>query len=113
MIKKIILTLFFVLFINQLQAKENIMIMKLKDGEVILELFSEVAPNHVKRFKQLVKEKKERLIFNNATAPLVESNLREALLVGERLHRRGDSIVGMGGYRHQDDLERSHRRRQD
>ena len=29
------------------------MIMKLKDGEVELELFSDVAPNHVKRFKNL------------------------------------------------------------
>ena len=29
------------------------MIMKLKDGEVELELFSDVAPNHVKRFKDL------------------------------------------------------------
>ncbi len=29
------------------------MIMKLKDGEVELELYSDVAPNHVKRFKDL------------------------------------------------------------
>ena len=34
------------------------MIMKLKDGDVIIELFGEVAPNHVKRFKLLSKEKK-------------------------------------------------------
>ncbi len=34
------------------------MIMKLKDGEVVIELFDEVAPNHVKRFKKLVEEKK-------------------------------------------------------
>ena len=58
MIKKIISIFIFVLFINQVQADENIMIMKLKDGEVILELFGDVAPNHVKRFKQLAKEKK-------------------------------------------------------
>ncbi len=29
------------------------MIMKLKDGDVELELFQDVAPNHVKRFKEL------------------------------------------------------------
>ena len=29
------------------------MIMKLKDGDVELELYSDVAPNHVKRFKEL------------------------------------------------------------
>jgi len=34
------------------------MILKLKDGDVVIELFDDVAPNHVKRFKQLAKEKK-------------------------------------------------------
>ena len=34
------------------------MILKLKDGDVIIELFNEIAPNHVKRFKKLAKEKK-------------------------------------------------------
>ena len=33
------------------------MIMKLKDGEVKIKLFSDIAPNHVKRFKELAKEK--------------------------------------------------------
>ena len=32
------------------------MIMKLKDGDVELELYSDVAPNHVKRFKDLAQE---------------------------------------------------------
>ena len=34
------------------------MILKLKDGDVIIELFDEIAPKHVERFKLLVKEKK-------------------------------------------------------
>ena len=34
------------------------MIMKLKDGNVIIELFNDIAPNHVKRFKKLSEEKK-------------------------------------------------------
>ena len=34
-------------------SKENIMILKLKDGEVKIELFEDVAPNHVKRIKEL------------------------------------------------------------
>ena len=56
----IIIKFFFIffLFINHSEAKENIVIMKLKDGEVIIELFNDIAPNHVKRFKQLSKEKK-------------------------------------------------------
>ena len=32
------------------------MILKLKDGDVKIELFEDVAPNHVKRIKQLAKE---------------------------------------------------------
>jgi len=34
------------------------MILKLKDGDVIIELFSDIAPNHVNRFKKLAQEKK-------------------------------------------------------
>ena len=34
------------------------MILKLKNGDVLLELYDDVAPNHVKRFKKLVEEKK-------------------------------------------------------
>ena len=32
------------------------MIMKLKDGDVELELYSDIAPNHVKRFKDLAQK---------------------------------------------------------
>jgi peptidyl-prolyl cis-trans isomerase B (cyclophilin B) len=41
------------LFINQSIAQENIMILKLKDGNVKIELFEDVAPNHVQRIKEL------------------------------------------------------------
>lgn len=58
MIKKIIVIFIFILFIKPTLAKEEIMILQLKDGNVIIELFSDMAPNHVKRFKQLSKEKK-------------------------------------------------------
>ena len=58
MIKKVIVIFIFILFIKPVQAKENTMILKLKDGNVIIELFSDKAPNHIKRFKQLSKEKK-------------------------------------------------------
>ena len=58
MIKRIFVVFIFSLFINNSYAKENIMILKLKDGDVLIELFSEIAPKHVERFKLLVKEKK-------------------------------------------------------
>ena len=58
MIKKIFLIFFIVIFINQVQANEDTMIMRLKDGKVIIELFTDLAPDHVKRFKQLSREKK-------------------------------------------------------
>ena len=34
------------------------MILKLKDGDVVIELFNNIAPNHVQRFKKLSAEKK-------------------------------------------------------
>ena len=34
------------------------MILKLKDGDIKIELFEDVAPNHVKRIKQLAKDGK-------------------------------------------------------
>ena len=58
MIKKICIIFIFTLFINHSNAKDNIMILKLKDGDVEIELFNDVAPNHVKRFTNLAKEKK-------------------------------------------------------
>ncbi len=45
--------IFFFLTINQVMSQENIMILKLKDGDVKIELFEDVAPNHVKRIKDL------------------------------------------------------------
>ncbi len=35
---------------------ENALVMKLKDGEVVIEMFPEDAPNHVARIKELVRE---------------------------------------------------------
>ena len=47
------LLILFFLITNQSIAQENIMILKLKDGDVKIELFEDVAPNHVKRIKEL------------------------------------------------------------
>jgi cyclophilin family peptidyl-prolyl cis-trans isomerase len=57
--KKIIFFLIF-LFLNtiNIQAEENKMILKLKDGDVEIELYPKVAPNHVKRFETLANEGK-------------------------------------------------------
>ena len=57
---KFIYIIFYLIFIlsNNVNAKENIMILKLKDGDVRIELYNDVAPNHVARFKKLSLEKK-------------------------------------------------------
>ena len=47
------LLIIYLFIINPTMAKENIMILKLKDGDVKIELFSDTAPNHVKRIKEL------------------------------------------------------------
>ena len=49
---KLIIFLFF-FFQNNINAKEDIMILKLKDGDVKIELFPDVAPGHVERVKKL------------------------------------------------------------
>ena len=60
MIKKIFFIFFFIfyLIINQSSAENDIMILQLKDGDVRIELYNDVAPNHVARFKKLSLEKK-------------------------------------------------------
>ena len=46
-------TVFLLLLNTNTYAKENKMILKLKDGDVKIELFSDVAPQHVNRIKEL------------------------------------------------------------
>tara|TARA_B100001057_G_scaffold343086_1_gene344033 strand:- start:3420 stop:3971 length:552 start_codon:yes stop_codon:yes gene_type:complete len=48
-----VLVLIFLIISFNLSAEENTMILKLKDGEVKIELFTDVAPGHVKRIKEL------------------------------------------------------------
>ena len=50
---KIFFLILFLIFNFNLNAKENMMILKLKDGDVKIELFEDKAPNHVKRIKEL------------------------------------------------------------
>ena len=41
------------------------MILKLKDGDVVIELFADIAPKHVERFKILSEEKKyDSVVFH-------------------------------------------------
>ena len=64
---KIISIFFIFLFIltNNTTTVENIMILKLKDGDVKIEFFEDKAPNHVKRIKKLAKEGKyDNVVFH-------------------------------------------------
>ncbi len=55
--RKILIGIFFFLIINNHSiAEENIMILKLKDGDVEIKLFSDIAPNHVNRIKKLAND---------------------------------------------------------
>ena len=50
---------------NNLIAKENIMILKLKHGDVEIELFDDIAPKHVERIKKLAGEGKyDNVVFH-------------------------------------------------
>ena len=63
---KILINVLIFLFItNQTIAKENIMILKLKDGDVKIELFGDIAPKHVERIKILANEGKyDNVVFH-------------------------------------------------
>lgn len=39
----------------QVKDPENALVLKLKDGDVVIEMFPDAAPNHVKRIKELVR----------------------------------------------------------
>jgi cyclophilin family peptidyl-prolyl cis-trans isomerase len=57
--KKIFLFFFLIIFYTiNINAAENKMILKIKYGDVEIELFSDIAPNHVERIKTLAKNKK-------------------------------------------------------
>ena len=59
--------IFFLILIltNNVNAKENIMILKLKDGDVKIEMFPDVAPNHVKRITELANSGKyDNVVFH-------------------------------------------------
>ena len=57
MFKKSFYIFLFTFLINHSSANENIMILKLKNGDVKIELFNDVAPSHVERIKKLANEK--------------------------------------------------------
>ena len=56
--KYLINTLIFIslIFFNNANSKENIMILKLKDGNVKIELYEDIAPKHVERIKKLAND---------------------------------------------------------
>jgi len=57
--KKVLIFLLFLFFTtNNINAGERKMILKLKDGDVEIELYPKIAPNHVKRFETLANEGK-------------------------------------------------------
>ena len=59
------LLILFILLTNQSISEENIMILKLKDGDVKIELFEDVAPNHVNRIKELANSGKyDNVVFH-------------------------------------------------
>ena len=64
---KYINILFFILLTltSKLNANENIMILKLKDGDVKIEMFPDVAPNPVKRITELANSGKyDNVVFH-------------------------------------------------
>jgi|TARA_Y100000768_G_scaffold354712_1_gene307872 cyclophilin family peptidyl-prolyl cis-trans isomerase len=65
MYKNFLIIILFFLIPNNIIAKENTMILKLKDGDVEIELFEDKAPKHVERIKKLANEGKyDNVVFH-------------------------------------------------
>ncbi len=57
--------IFILINFSNINAKENIMILKLKNGDVKIELFPDAAPNHVNRIKELANSGKyDNVVFH-------------------------------------------------
>ena len=52
MSKRVFLLFLFFIISKPIYAEENIMILKLKDGDVVIELFNDIAPNTIERIKK-------------------------------------------------------------
>ena len=69
--KRLFLIFFFLIFSTKAMTEELKMLLKLETGDVEIKLFPDIAPNHVKRFTTLAKNKKydgvdfKRLIDGN------------------------------------------------
>ncbi len=63
-----VFTLFIIIFFltgTNTFSKEQKMILKLKDGDVLIELYPDIAPNHVKRFQTLAENGKyDNVVFH-------------------------------------------------
>ncbi len=63
--KYFLIIILFFLIPNNIIAKENTMILKLKDGDVEIELFEDKAPKHAERIKKLANEGKyDNVVFH-------------------------------------------------
>ena len=100
--KKLILFFIFFLFTKQTYAQEDIMIMKLKDGDVIIELFGEIAPEHVKRFKLLANEKKyDGVVFHRVIDGFM-AQTGDVQFGNPNLESFNLRLAGTGGSEHPD-----------
>ena len=84
--KILINILIFFFLTNQTIAKENIMILKLKDGEVKIELFSDVAPNHVERIITLANSGKYDNVVFHRVFSIIMSRSTDSVLVNLQLN---------------------------
>jgi cyclophilin family peptidyl-prolyl cis-trans isomerase len=89
--------LIFFTIINNANTKENIMILELKYGKVEIELFKDIAPNHVKRFQTLSNEGKyDGVVFHR----VIDGFMAQS---GDVKHGKTDSpdfnigLAGTGG----------------
>jgi len=96
-VKKIIFILFFYFIFNMVHAEENKMILKLKYGEVLIELYNDVAPNHVKRFITLANSKKyDGVVFHRVIEGFM-AQTGDVQFGNSKSNNYNPDLVGTGG----------------
>ena len=78
-------------------AEENKMILKLKYGEVLIELYNDVAPNHVKRFITLANSKKyDGVVFHRVIEGFM-AQTGDVQFGNSKSNNYNPDLVGTGG----------------
>jgi len=95
--KKILFFLVFFLVFTSINVKGEQMILKIKHGDIHIELFTKIAPNHVKRFKELAdSEQYDGVAFHRVIDGFMAQS-GDVQFGNTKNEKYNPSLIGTGG----------------